>query len=56
MSPHRNISNYSSYCHFVCTGEENDPKHKTVPSSIAEVHGNDGSSGSLLKIPSLFLG
>jgi len=27
------------------SGKENDPAHTPVSSSIAEVHGNDGSSG-----------
>lgn len=48
-------SSYSSHCHFICTGEKNDPQHKTVSSSIAEVHGHDGSSGGLVKHPLLYM-
>lgn len=48
------ISSYSSYSCILYTGEANDQKHKAIRSSITEVHGDDGSSGSLVKIPLLF--
>lgn len=46
-----NESTINEKSFFIFIGKENDPKHKTVSSSIAEVHGNDGSSGSLVKNP-----
>lgn len=36
-------------------GQENDSQYPPISSSLAEVHGNDGSSGTLFIFPFVFL-
>lgn len=40
---------------YQCIGEENDSQYPPISSSLAEVHGNDGSSGTFFIFPFFFL-